>query len=55
MQARLNKWIVRDSAVFPPMRDVGLTCFQALEAKRTGRRKTRGGSLVRAAPTLTRQ
>jgi hypothetical protein len=29
--------------------------IKALEAKRTGRRKTRGGSLVRAAPTLTRK
>ncbi len=28
MLSRLNKWIARDSALFPPMRDIGLACYQ---------------------------
>jgi hypothetical protein len=48
----LQELLDAENAVSPPMRDVGLTCYRALEAQR-GRSKAgeRGGSVIRTKGT----
>ncbi len=46
----------RETSRLPPMRDIGLTCYKALEASKSGKRKgSSGGSVIRAAPSLKRR
>lgn len=53
LQLELESKFMQECGRAPAPRDVGRECYEALEASKDG--KQRGGSIIRAAPTLKRK